>query len=893
MAFKKKSFVAIESKGFTPTVEQVFNKDLVASGKNVKIVAGAGSGKSSSLRYTAASIPEKNFLVLCFNKANAKESNEHPDRPDNIFYSTIHSLAYKEIVDSSYRKKLKYLSWNDLDSKSIEDIVSLYPLNAEDSKKISSLLTKECLNSVNLFCRSAGTDILDFVSNYLHYTFTTTDKHMAEFVLTDDDIIDLSTIVYNYWLYITNKKSEGTISHDVYLKLYDLEGFIIEQVWDDRVKGYVSIDIVCLDEAQDTNPASESIFAKQEMQKVLVGDPMQCLIAGTIVGDKLIENVKVGDLVPSAIKGNIEYQKVTSIVSKDITDTVVIIKTASGKELVSTKFHTHFALLPDTSDIYYIYLMYKKGKGYRIGLTTNITQRCKGETGDAIWMLKCFGTDLVAARTYETITSYNYKIPETIFKITKREGELPQNALDTIWANIDSTTGALALLKELHLDVNMPHYQPVAYLTQQMNVTITLIGDSVTNIRHRYSVILPKDDAIIFKAKFPSYNVRTTSKADNSCRVEGVSRDLSVCYKVWEDIKETFPNARLRELARVAKDSSLDFFPATNIIEGMSVLSEIDGVLQLDKVVEVIKELRSCTVYDLNIQDTHNFIANGIVTHNCLYAWRGGMDIMSLPYYDSFSTGYLTESFRFNSDIADKANKILRLSGSSMQVKGSSIKTDITTYAHLCRTNASVLEAIFSYIGSGKKVYTSIDLSDTFNKLYHIQSCFFGQVPKYPNKELSAITDRESLEKALEFSDELGRLQTISKSLTAKGDNLYNVKKTLDSIIVKVPSDADIVITTIHASKGMEYDHVVIDDDILPRAKDGEIQEALDTFWDTESLRCLLYVGITRSRVTVILPWYFEGVFNKGSYNVKELPILESNMIILEKVKSNVAGRRE
>ena len=64
MAFKKKSFVAIESKGFTPTVEQVFNKDLVASGKNVKIVAGAGSGKSSSLRYTAASIPEKNFLVL-------------------------------------------------------------------------------------------------------------------------------------------------------------------------------------------------------------------------------------------------------------------------------------------------------------------------------------------------------------------------------------------------------------------------------------------------------------------------------------------------------------------------------------------------------------------------------------------------------------------------------------------------------------------------------------------------------------------------------------------------------------------------------------------------------------------------------------------------------------
>jgi superfamily I DNA/RNA helicase len=522
--FKKKVFIPlVESKGFAPTVEQVFNKDLVASGKNVKIVAGAGSGKSSSLRYTASSIPEKNFLVLCFNKANAKESNEHPDRPDNIFYSTIHSLAYKEIVDSSYRKKLKYLSWNDLDSKSIDDIIEHYPLNEKDSKKLSSLLTKECLNSVNLFCRSAGTDILDFVSKYLSYQFTTTDKHMAEFVLTDDDIIDLATIVYNYWLYITNKKSEGTISHDVYLKLYDLSKFLIEQVWDDRSKSYISIDVVCLDEAQDTNPVSESIFARQEMQKVLVGDPMQQL-----------------------------------------------------------------------------------------------------------------------------------------------------------------------------------------------------------------------------------------------------------------------------------------------------------------------------------------------------YAWRGAGDCMNK--FNNFSIGYLTESFRFNSSIAAKANRVLELSGSSMRLTGSSTKTAIVTYAHLCRTNASVLEAIFGYLDSGKKVYTSIDLSDTFSKLYHIQACFFNQEPKYPNKELSAITDRVSLEKALEFSEELGRLQNISKKLTA-GGTLFEVKKRLDSVVVKVPSDADIVITTIHASKGMEYSHVVIDDDILVIGKEESVQEALDRLFDTESLRCMLYVAITRAQVEVVLPLYFKNVFKPFDIN--------------------------
>jgi len=525
MAFIKKGFNIPEvSKVFTPTVEQVFNKELIAQGKNVKIVAGAGSGKSSSLRYTASSIPEKNFLVLCFNKANAKESNEHVDRPDNIFYSTIHSLAYKQIVDYDMKKKLKYLSWNDLDTQAIEEIVSYYPLDVKDSKKVVSLLTKECLNSVNLFCRSAGYNLLDFVSNYFHYTFTTTDKHDAEFVLTDDDKIELSILVYNYWLYIINPKSTGTISHDVYLKLYDLGEFLIEQVWDDRAKSYIAIDIVCLDEAQDTNPVSESIFARQEMQKVLVGDPMQQL-----------------------------------------------------------------------------------------------------------------------------------------------------------------------------------------------------------------------------------------------------------------------------------------------------------------------------------------------------YAWRGAGDCMNK--FKEFDLGYLTESFRFNSSIADKANKVLELSCSGMRLKGSSTKTEITSYAHLCRTNSSVLEAIFGYLDSGKKVYTSIDLGDVFSKLYHIQACFFNQVPKYPNKELSAIVDRVSLEKALEFSDDLARLTNISKKLTAGGETLFNIKKRLDTVVVKVPSDADISITTIHASKGMEYGHVVIDDDILPIGKEESVQEALDRLFDTESLRCLLYVAITRAEVEVVLPWYFKTIFKPFNIN--------------------------
>jgi superfamily I DNA/RNA helicase len=119
-----------------------------------------------------------------------------------------------------------------------------------------------------------------------------------------------------------------------------------------------------------------------------------------------------------------------------------------------------------------------------------------------------------------------------------------------------------------------------------------------------------------------------------------------------------------------------------------------------------------------------------------------------------------------------------------------------------------------------------------------------------------------SLEKALEFSEELGRLQNISKKLTAGGDTLFNIKKRLDTVVVKDAVEADITIGTVHWSKGSEHDYVTIDDDILPRVKDGELQEALDKFWDTDSLKCLLYVAITRARVIVILPDYLNKYFN-------------------------------
>lgn len=854
MTFKKQAFVK-QAKSLKPTAEQVVNAEYVKQGLDVKVVAGAGTGKSGSLRYIAEQVPDKNILVLCFNKANADESNTHPEHPENIFYATINSIAYGKVVDAVYRKKLSFLSYKDLEDYAIESFCGL-------TYEETVVATKAIINGITAYCRSDKTSLEGVVQDYLFWNHSYGSSNPEITTNFSESVLDrLTRFAVLYWDKLVDKHSSASISHDVYLKLYQLAGHKIEEFYDKTTKRYVKVDILVIDEAQDTNPVSEAIFRNQtQLQRVVVGDPMQCVLKGTLIGNVPVEDINIGDYVQSAVAGHSLPRKVTDI-KKGITSGIITIKTALGKKLSTTLYHTHFGIYPDKTTDIIVYLMYKKDMGYKIGITKDFRQRCKGEVADSIWILKNYKDDLQAARIYETVTSYNYKVPETIFKTTRRDndGDLTQESLDTIYSSIDSTTGALRLLADLGLDIDFPHYQPVKYLTEQMNVTVTLNGNSssLASPQHRYSVILPKEQAETFKSFFPKYNVRDTGKADGSKRVEGSTTNMEVCYNLFKDIQQIFPKARLKELANVASGKSLEFLPAINLVKGIQVLVEHNGILILDTITEVSRENGEFEVYDINIDRTHNFIANGVVTHNCIYAWRGAKDIMALSYYDDFTTGFLSESFRFNQGIANKANYVLGKAGSKLKLIGSGSKTECNTKAVLCRTNASVVETLLEFMTKQPtaKLYTSIDLKDTFAKLYHMEAAWFDSVPKYPCKELSHIVDKKSLIKAIEMSDDIARLHKLRSSLVGTS-TITKVKKELEDRLVGRMEDADIVVSTIHRSKGLEFDSVIIADDFMAHSDKDTVEDIQERIWGSLVHLNMLYVGLTRARIQVKLPWY-------------------------------------
>ncbi|XP_039096318.1 F-box DNA helicase 1 isoform X2 [Hyaena hyaena] len=242
--------------GKKTTIQLTHEQQLILSHKMeplqvVKIMAFAGTGKTSTLVKYAEKWSESRFLYVTFNKSIAKQAELV--FPSNVICKTFHSMAYGH-VGRKYQLKKK-LNLFKLTPFMVNSVLA--------EGKGGFIRAKLVCKTLENFFASADEELtIDHVPIWCKNSQG--QRVMVEQSEKLNGVLEASRLWDNMRKLGECKEEAYQMTHDGYLKLWQLSKPLL-----------ASFDAIFVDEAQDCTPAIMNIVLSQPCGKIFVGDPHQ------------------------------------------------------------------------------------------------------------------------------------------------------------------------------------------------------------------------------------------------------------------------------------------------------------------------------------------------------------------------------------------------------------------------------------------------------------------------------------------------------------------------------------------------------------------------------------------------------------------------------------------
>lgn len=441
---------------------------------------------------------------------------------------------------------------------------------------------------------------------------------------------------------------------------------------------------VLVDEYQDTNKAQYELtkmLSSKWRNLFAVGDFSQCLPSETQIitkeGKKPINQIKVGDKVLSATgRGSSDFFGVTKVFKRKYSGKMIKITTKSGAIIKLTPNHIMFGKLVPSSLYYHIYLMYRKDFGYRIGVATGertsksigIKLRGNQESADKMWIIKECKTKKEAIY-WEFYYAFKYGIPTLVFYAAGRSMMITQGYINKLYKQIDTEKRALKLMKDLDIDPRYPHHRSQGTTSRRKPnrhvIHLKFFQELRPSLKspwcaHRIS-LNTSDWNLEKKVKKAGFYTRPGRKS--TWRTEIMRVEYKTAEKIAKQLSESAGDIEISYEAFLVKDKSKFLFqPASHIRRSMALPALIQKGIKPDRVVKIEQENYKGYVYDLEIDKTHNYLADRVVVHNSIYSFRGA-DFRNLKRLEAdfgdLTVINLEQNYRSSQTILSAANQVI------------------------------------------------------------------------------------------------------------------------------------------------------------------------------------------------------------------------------------------